>query len=1035
MAPTFPTRRQVAIACVATAPPAIAAVILTAVADVPWIQATGLPLLFLGLLLIAWHTHWGLCFTAFSIGPLGVMQQEVLGVTLNLPEVFVLALVAKEGVQLLRQEKRMPATLPYRTLAVFLVASAVALVTGLVHGNGVVRVLQDCRQFTEFLVLFWLVLQCVNGRDEALRIAACYAAGATLLAVHGIVQQIVPVGISATQISSDLVLHHGIRSGSFYGATTLGGIMVLAIAPAIGVTLSTRRRWVQILMGLCILLCLIAIVFTRTRGSWLGLGVAMALIGVSVRPSGKALATVACAGMALLLVLGPLVVQRLYTLADPEQDISLMARAQYYAAAARIGEAHPLLGLGWGCYYDIDAILQAERYVETSYAEVEDKAPSDRGETAGEATVHSAYLQLFVKTGIVGLGAFLAIIVVWLERVWRGRNTRFQSDTTHALFIGITAGIAGYLFHSTFENFFQWPVMAQSFWLLFGLSFVLAPNPAAQIPHYRIPITFVGSAAAIFLIFMYACMRLETFHTDHFERNVAKALEEGNLEKALHIAHRATEVELYEPMPFTVYGRLLLQKGDVPAALHALETALGTTERPPALRTRCTGPRYYFAPARLTLGAFYAGRGDWDRALQQFELARAYADLSSDEFAEFHPVLYTAYSTRGRWARALEFGRPDEPALSSHSPYNLLRIARAAAAKGDWSFVQSLVALLLDSGEFASETHYLEGRALLAERKLDDAIDAFAIAKDYPETPWYAGTALARAANKNGALTAFLSTPDTVPFRPMALAVAWSLLKEKGDTQGADAVLTRLRDALGRLPQVHPSSTTDQDRLALQSYFFAPPALEADGSFPALFVWCNGSADLSAISGVSVVENDHETRAYLTGTGLVLQLRQVVNRASWTSVERAYPTDEVIPGWIDAARDWFDLRDAPSSVISDGGGENPALLLNRTAWILSVPIRVPAEAACLLTGRIRDPEGRGRFGWQSLDPANLVLRDGAAADCEPLAVWTSCTGLIPPEPNREVVRIILESDGTPSNVYVDDLFLCELSPPPLEPTS
>jgi len=42
------------------------------------------------------------------------------------------------------------------------------------------------------------------------------------------------------------------------------------------------------------------------------------------------------------------------------------------------------------------------------------------------------------------------------------------------MFACVTAGVLGYLCHCTFENFFQWPVMSQSMWLLLGLSTVMA---------------------------------------------------------------------------------------------------------------------------------------------------------------------------------------------------------------------------------------------------------------------------------------------------------------------------------------------------------------------------------------------------------------------------------------------------------------------------------------------------------------------------------------------------------------------------------
>ena len=44
------------------------------------------------------------------------------------------------------------------------------------------------------------------------QLAGCYVAGATVIAIHGILQRYTGWGIPATQVVSDLVFHKGIRS-------------------------------------------------------------------------------------------------------------------------------------------------------------------------------------------------------------------------------------------------------------------------------------------------------------------------------------------------------------------------------------------------------------------------------------------------------------------------------------------------------------------------------------------------------------------------------------------------------------------------------------------------------------------------------------------------------------------------------------------------------------------------------------------------------------------------------------------------------
>ena len=54
---------------VATVLSVAVAVVLVLAVGVSWQKAAFLPLLVSGLLLIAWNTHWALCFAAFAITP------------------------------------------------------------------------------------------------------------------------------------------------------------------------------------------------------------------------------------------------------------------------------------------------------------------------------------------------------------------------------------------------------------------------------------------------------------------------------------------------------------------------------------------------------------------------------------------------------------------------------------------------------------------------------------------------------------------------------------------------------------------------------------------------------------------------------------------------------------------------------------------------------------------------------------------------------------------------------------------------------
>ncbi len=926
------------VAVVAVAASGLVAVALVLVRDLPPFLLASVPLAFAAAIALLWSSHWALCFVAFAITPLNVLQYELFGVTLNLPEALILALAGKEALRIILGRERLTSLLPLPALVLYGTAAVVGIATGIAHRNGLVRVLQDFRQFTEFILLFWLVLQKVTTRRQAFQIALCYVAGATLIAIHGIVQHYLPIGVSPTQIASDLALYKQVRSGSFYGATTLGGLMVLAVGPAAGLAISTERRSVRLVLVICIILCLIAAVYTKTRASWMAMAFLLLLMALALRPSVRTVGVVAAVALVLAAAMGPSIARRLSTLSDPHMDRSFMGRAQYYTAAGHIARAHPILGLGWGCYYDSDKILAAERYVATP-------RPPD----ARDATVHSAYLQLLVKTGLFGLLSFLVIALVWVERIWRTRDLVASHDRRDALFVGVSAGVAGYLAHSALENFFQWPVMAQSLWLLLGLSFAMAHWAESRKPSYRGPMVLVGSGAALFLSFVYAATWLETSDPGRFEQNYANAVQEGNMQKAFEIAQRAPLVNPFDPMAHTIYGRALLERGDEVGALDSLNQAV-MLRKDSSARRRETRRPYYFAPARLTLGKYYLEHGRPLEALRSFELARAYDVPADEKYEQFHAALYQAYAQQGLWARALEFGEPSETELDGMGGEALAAVARVCEGSRDWTLAHEVAERLAKLPGFEVEAQYILGRTFLAQNLYEESLVHLqqAASSGRVQAAYYLGAAYERAGQLDQAIQAYVSSRTDDPYRLFALAKALALVSAASgnDRRGATATPEELRHELGAelarmqaLPQ--PSGRDGQHRLTPLSFAVSDTYRASGGRFPVVVRWRDEQVRDAPLTCTSLPSSGKEEPILLLRTGdNVLQLQWVENQVYWQGVERLRLGDGPVPGWTDTARDWFGARSDYAVRIEHGEDGDPFLTLVKATWLNSVPVEI-----------------------------------------------------------------------------------------------
>ncbi len=440
-----------------------------AVAGWPLWAAPVVPIVLVGGIVFLWSPFYGLCFVAFAIGPFGSIHAEVLSVTLNLPELMILALAAKEILLFIVRGERLSPALPKWSFGVYVMASLIGLLTAVYLGNSFRAAVQDFRQYMEYTVLYLLVIHRVGDRRQVETILFCFVIGMTLLGIHGTLQHFTGIGIAGNQVLGDEVFHGGIRGGSFYGATPLGGMMVLAVGIAAGLVLSSRSRLAKLIGTGCVCICLVAAVFTNTRASWIAIAVCLAWIFFSVRKTWLMIAVTMMIGVVFTALLGHVIVKRLETIEISHREKSLLERVNYYTAAWHIFREYPIFGLGWGCEFSVKAIVESHHYVPPP--------PSKRVMAKPlwiESTVHSAYLQILARIGAVGLAALLWFFFRWFLDMLKARRLKYFDESGYNLITCVTAALFGYFLHSAFENFFQWPVMAQSLWLLLALSTLMA---------------------------------------------------------------------------------------------------------------------------------------------------------------------------------------------------------------------------------------------------------------------------------------------------------------------------------------------------------------------------------------------------------------------------------------------------------------------------------------------------------------------------------------------------------------------------------
>jgi O-antigen ligase len=245
---------------------------------------------------------------------------------------------------------------------------------------------------------------------------------------------------------------------SFLDPNFAGMLIVMVLLVELGMLSVGGRvsRWKPLLL-------VVALIATLSRSSILGfvlgLGTIIMIRGLSKRVMG--FVAVCCAGMiALLPALIRFAAQyNKTTFSDP----SAVGRLISWAHQLTVFLEHPIIGIGFNTWGPIARERGWVTVANTSLG------------------IEGGLLFVAALTGVVGLVLYLGILMagaVRARRVWRDQN---RQPHERGIAIAMPAIAIAYVFHSLFTNSLFHPFLMEPFWILWGIGFVIADQPAVSI--------------------------------------------------------------------------------------------------------------------------------------------------------------------------------------------------------------------------------------------------------------------------------------------------------------------------------------------------------------------------------------------------------------------------------------------------------------------------------------------------------------------------------------------------------------------------
>jgi O-antigen ligase len=314
-------------------------------------------------------------------------------------------------------------------------------------------------------MLFAAVVFTVRSRRELLWVLGGAAGSALIVGLHAI-REYTSGGSHAVGFITSSGEVVGRATAGFSQPNQLGGFLVLLVPLAIaGALISPRWR---IMFALAAVAAAVGVYASFSRGALIGLALVpfFFLRGWRLWIIGPLLA--------LVVTLGApgLVRERFATLTNSGGEIS--TRVDIWHTALNIWENHPVIGVGLGGF--------PQAY---SQAFVPGKAflPSTVFQPPPHA--HNIFLQLMAEQGILGLLAFVAILIAAVRITLRLRSSRDRS--ARLLGSGLLAALVAFLVHNLFDVTFEDPQTGLYVFVLFGLiaaaDYVYRdrPQPAAML--------------------------------------------------------------------------------------------------------------------------------------------------------------------------------------------------------------------------------------------------------------------------------------------------------------------------------------------------------------------------------------------------------------------------------------------------------------------------------------------------------------------------------------------------------------------------
>jgi O-antigen ligase len=352
-----------------------------------------------------------------------------------------------------------PLTIP---VMVFIALALASFTAGLAYAPLTANVARHFAEIVLSIVLYFLITDSVRDSDRLRAIVRMIIIGGSIAASLAIVLYLLSPSTSIDLLSRLKVFGYpegqGVlrfinddpslpqrATGTSIDPNALGGLLIMTLtlgAPQLfGKQPVLPRFWLFLGLGAMSL----ALLLSFSRGSFLGTGAALLVLG-GLRY--RKLLVIMLVALAAILILPQTQAYVTHFFQGVQgQDLATQMRYGEYSDALKLIQRYPVLGVGFTGSPDLDTYL----------------------------SVASVYLLIAGEMGLVGLAAFLILMLTLFVSAWRTRRAASNRSDVGAIWWGLHAALIGALVGGIFDHYFfnlDFHHSVTLFWLYIGLAAV-----------------------------------------------------------------------------------------------------------------------------------------------------------------------------------------------------------------------------------------------------------------------------------------------------------------------------------------------------------------------------------------------------------------------------------------------------------------------------------------------------------------------------------------------------------------------------------